>query len=155
MRTHHAVYDICIILHLYYFLIKFFKIHVNYLTYHKLLSAIILISCSVITVEALTLFPNTRKGFPSGSVVKKVKVLVTQLCLTLCDLMDCSHQLLCPWDSPGKNTGVGRHFLLQGIFQTKGSNPHLLHWQVDSLSINHQGSPQNDNSPLVLLLSSL
>ena len=42
-------------------------------------------------------------------------------------------QLLCPWDSPGKNTGVGCHFLLQGIFLTQGSNPHhvrLLHWQV-------------------------
>ena len=34
-------------------------------------------------------------------------------------------RLLCPWDSPGKNTGVGCHFLLQGIFLTQGSNPHL------------------------------
>ena len=44
--------------------------------------------------------------------------------------------LLCPWDSPGKNTGVGCHFLLQGIFPTQGSNPHLLcllHWQTVSL----------------------
>ena len=29
-------------------------------------------------------------------------------------------RLLCPWDFPGKNTGVGCHFLLQGIFLTKG-----------------------------------
>ena len=35
-------------------------------------------------------------------------------------------------DSPGKNTGVGCHFLLQGIFLTQGLNPHLLHWQADS-----------------------
>ena len=35
--------------------------------------------------------------------------------------------LLCPWDSPGKNTGVGCHALLQGIFLTQGSNPRLLH----------------------------
>ena len=35
--------------------------------------------------------------------------------------------LLCPWDFPGKNTGVGCHFLLQGIFQTQGWNPGLLH----------------------------
>ena len=34
---------------------------------------------------------------------------------------------LCPWDSPGKNTGVGCHFLLQGIVPTQGSNPGLLH----------------------------
>ena len=32
-------------------------------------------------------------------------------------------RLLCPWDSPGKNTGVGSLSLLQGIFPTKGSNP--------------------------------
>ena len=36
--------------------------------------------------------------------------------------MDCPARLLCPWDSPGKNTGVGCHFLLQGIFLTQGSN---------------------------------
>ena len=36
-------------------------------------------------------------------------------------------RLLCPGDSPGKNTGVGCHFLLQGIFPTQGSNPGLLH----------------------------
>ena len=35
-------------------------------------------------------------------------------------------RLLCPWDFPGKNTGVGCHFLLQAIFLTWGSNPHLL-----------------------------
>ena len=35
-------------------------------------------------------------------------------------------RLLCPWDSPGKNTGLGCHFLLQGICLTQGSNPHLL-----------------------------
>ena len=34
-----------------------------------------------------------------------------------------STRLLCPWNSPGKNTGVGRHSLLQGIFPTQESNP--------------------------------
>ena len=37
-----------------------------------------------------------------------------------------AHQLLCPWDFPGKNMGVGCHFLLQGIFPTQGANPCLL-----------------------------
>ena len=46
----------------------------------------------------------------------------------LCDPMDCSPQ--CPWGSPGKSTGVGGHFLLQGIFPTQGWNPSLLHWQA-------------------------
>ena len=37
-----------------------------------------------------------------------------------------SSRLLCPWDFPGKNTGVDCPFLLEGIFPTQGSNPHLL-----------------------------
>ena len=115
---------------------------------------------------------------------EKVKVLVSQSCLTCCDFMDCictadsfcwtaetnttllkqlhclvakscltflrphglqSTRLLCPWDFPGKNTGVGCHFLLQGIFPTQGSNSsllHLLHWQVNSLPLSHQRSPK-------------
>ena len=40
-------------------------------------------------------------------------------------------------DSPGKNTGMGCHFLLQGIFLIQESNPHLLHWQADSLPLSH------------------
>ena len=51
-----------------------------------------------------------------------------------------SARLLCPWDLPGKNTGVGCHFLLQGIFSTQGLNPCLLHCQVDTLSVSHLGS---------------
>ena len=38
---------------------------------------------------------------------------------------------------PGKNTGVGCHFLLQGIFLTQGSNPCFLHWQVSSLLLSY------------------
>ena len=48
-----------------------------------------------------------------------------------------------PWNFPGKNTGVGSHFLFQGIFLTQGSNlGHLLllNCQVDSLPLSHQGS---------------
>ena len=46
--------------------------------------------------------------------------------------------LLCPWNFPGKSTGVSFHFLLLGIFPTQGSNLHLLHllhWQADSLTV--------------------
>ena len=38
-----------------------------------------------------------------------------------------SARLLCSWDSPGKNPGLGSHSLLQGIFLTQGLNPGLLH----------------------------
>ena len=53
-------------------------------------------------------------------------------------------KLLCPWDSPGRNTGVGGHALLQGIFPTQGLNLclfYLLHWQVDYLPLRPLGSP--------------
>ena len=63
-------------------------------------------------------------------------------------------RLLCPWDSPGKDTPVGCLFLLQRVFPTQGSNPHLLqlrhciqilHW------LSHQGSPEMDPSLTLLL----
>ena len=65
--------------------------------------------------------------------------LVIKSCLTLLR----SHglqptRLLCPWDFPDKNTGVGCHSLLQRIFSTQGSNPHLLYLldqQADSLPL--------------------
>ena len=44
-------------------------------------------------------------------------------------------------DSPGKDTGVGCHALFQGILPTQGSNPNLLHPQLDFLPQSHQGSP--------------
>ena len=53
-------------------------------------------------------------------------------------------RLLCPWDSPGRNIGVGHHILLQGVFLTQGSNLcllHLLHWQVCSLPLVLSGKP--------------
>ena len=48
-------------------------------------------------------------------------------------------RLLCPWNLPGETTGVSCHFLLQGILPSQGSNPHLLHWQADSLLLHHLG----------------
>ena len=53
-----------------------------------------------------------------------------QLFMTLWTM---ARQASCPWDSPGKNTGVSCHALLLGIFPTQQSNwplLHLLHWQV-------------------------
>ena len=59
-------------------------------------------------------------------------------CPTLATPWTAAHQALCPWDSPGKNTGVGCYFLLQEIFPTQGWIPEptlqrLLLWQADSL----------------------
>ena len=63
---------------------------------------------------------------------------VAQSCPFLCDPMDCSPR---PWDSPGKDTGVGCHALLQDL-HTQESSLGLLYWQVDSLPLSHQGSTQ-------------
>ena len=55
-------------------------------------------------------------------------------------------RLLCPWDSPGKNTGRGCHALLQGIFLTQGLNPHLLCltlWRMGSLPLAPPGKPKS------------
>ena len=57
---------------------------------------------------------------------------VTQSCPTL-------HN---PWISPGQNTGVGSHFLLQGIFPTQGSNPGLPHSRWILYHLSHQKSPR-------------
>ena len=55
-------------------------------------------------------------------------------------------RLLCPWDAPSKNTGVGFHFVLQGIFPTQGSNPGLLHCRWILYYLIHQGSPGRSKS---------
>ena len=69
-----------------------------------------------------------------------------QSCLTLYYPMDCSPPgSSVHGDSPGKNTGVGCHALLQGIFPTQGSNPHLLHLlhrQEGSLPLAPPGKPR-------------
>ena len=76
------------------------------------------------------------------------------VCILLTSAQSCPtlqpHELYCspPGSSvhgifPGKNTEVGCHFLLQGIFPTQGLNPHLWHlqhWEVDSLLLVHPGS---------------
>ena len=48
---------------------------------------------------------------------------------------------LCPWNSPGQNTGVGSLSLLQGIFPTQGSNPGLPHCRRILYQLSHKGSP--------------
>ena len=69
--------------------------------------------------------------------------LVAQLCPTLCDPVDCSPPgSSIHGDSPGKNTGVGCHALLQGIFPTQRSNPGLLHCRQILYHMNHQESPR-------------
>ena len=74
--------------------------------------------------------------------VKVLRVLIAQSCPSLCDPMDRSPPgSSVHGDSPGKNTAVGCHFLLQGIFPSQESNPGLLHCRRILYSLSHQGSP--------------
>ena len=67
---------------------------------------------------------------------------VTQSCLTLCNTQRLQPtRILCLWDFPGKNTGVGCHFFLYGIFPTQGLNPGLPHCGQTLYHLSHQGIP--------------
>ena len=67
---------------------------------------------------------------------RRVKVKVTQSCLTLCDPVDC------PWNSPGQNTLMDSLSLLQGIFPTQGLNPGLLYGKWVLYQLSYHGSPK-------------
>ena len=77
----------------------------------------------------LRLAPLLQPGAQRGFRALEVPVccyLAAKLCLTLLQLYRLQPSgLLCPRNFPGKNSGVGSHFLLQGIFPTQGSNPGL------------------------------
>ena len=88
------------------------------------------------------------------------------VCTCVCSVISNSLQpyglqptmLLCPWDSPGKNTGVDSHYLLQQTFLTYGSNPCLLHWQTNSLPSEPPWKPTDSltiatQTPLEILAS--
>ena len=97
--------------------------------------------------NSLRCSPTDKRGFVEGQVSSTevlttfVRAKITSLdtpervvfawspshVWLFCDLMDCSPPGSCRWNFPGKNTGVGCHLLLQGIFLTQGLNPHLLH----------------------------
>ena len=82
--------------------------------------------------------------------------LVAQSCRTLYDPVGCSlpdssvHE-----DSPGKNTGVGCHALLQGIFPTHESNPGLWHCRRILYHLSHQGCPRIEDPFLKIFKSML
>ena len=73
--------------------------------------------------------------------MKKVKLLVAQFCPTLQSHGLSPTRLLCPWDSPSKNSGVGSHSLLPVFFPTQGMNSGLLHSRQILYCLSHQGSP--------------
>ena len=104
------------------------------------------------TQQSTGLRPSSHRSFPLPKEVRQTEAWILtlpclatslharspHLCLTLRPSGLWLISLLCPWDSPGKNTGVSCHFLLQGLFLTQGLNPSLLcllHWPADSLPL--------------------
>ena len=93
---------------------------------------------------------NIQKGKQILNIIGKINLLqimcvclVTQLRLTLCNPLDCSPPgSSVHGDSPGKNTGVGCHSLLQGIFPTQELNWGLLHCRWILYPLSHRGSPR-------------
>ena len=110
-------------------------------------------------LSSLTIFSNY---FPYYTVLIPVMNLSIIMCVSH-SVMISSFQphglqparLLCPWDSPGKSTRVGCHFLLQGIFQTQGLNLGLLHCGQILYHLSHQESPSNIICIYFVLLSCL
>ena len=101
-------------------------------------------------VQSIELQKVRHNWAHTGRVIKMLIgpcVLVAQSCPTLCSPMDCSPpRLLCPWDSPSKNTGAGSHSPLQGSSWPRD-------WiQVSCMQtlyhLSHQGSPWNPLSQI-------
>ena len=67
------------------------------------------------------------------TLLEKVSDLTTESC-------HLTRTLFCPWDSPGKNTGVDTHSLLQVIFPMLGSNLGRLHCRQLVYHMSHQGA---------------
>ena len=86
-----------------------------------------------------------------------MKVLVLQLCPILCNPINQPSRLLCPWSSPGKNTRVGCHSLLQGIFPDPGIKPRSPALQADSLAAELPGPPRAScyNHYIIILVAKL
>ena len=82
-------------------------------------------------------------GKISVNIICVVLCLVTQSCPTPCDPMDCRPpgSSVCE-DSLGKNTGMGCHAFIHGIFLTQGLNPGLPHCRQILYHLSHQGSPR-------------
>ena len=94
-------------------------------------------ACLCVT-ESLCCTPGTN----AASFIRRVSFIASGVSDSLQPHGLWPVRLLCPWDSPGKDTGVACHALLQ-IFPAQGLNPYLLgllHWQVVLYCLRHLGS---------------
>ena len=105
-------------------------------------------------LELSRIIPGGRV-FHQGFLKHLFKNSKTRLLCVSCSVMSDSlwphglqpTKLLCPCIPPGKNTGVGIHPLLQGVFSTKRSNPGLLHHRQILYRLSHQGKDKTGLCP--------
>ena len=120
--------------------------------YFYLFSWLYLVACATSLIRDRTWSPMfSLNHWASREVLPRVSedAWDRRLCVLGCSVVSDSlwprglqpARLLCPWDSPGKNTGVGCHFLLQEIFWTQGSNPGLLHCRWILYLLNQKVKP--------------
>ena len=91
-----------------------------------------------------SLAPPTSKSPCSSFTGNPPSAHVLSCSVVFDSLQPCGLQparLLCPWDLPGKNTGVGCHPLVQGFFPTQGLSLGLPHCRQTVSHLSHQGSP--------------
>ena len=87
------------------------------------------------TTASIGAFQHHRLGLYQQSFYCECQLLS---CVLLFATLWQPTRVLCPWDSPGKNTGMGCHSLFQGTFLTQGSNPSLLHCRWIPYRLSHQ-----------------
>ena len=95
---------------------------------------------------------QNNKHYTHLSTDKWIKMLIHMcVCVCVCEKSESRsvmsdslqlHELYSPWNSPGQNTGVGSHSLLQGIFPTQGFNPGLSHCRRILYQLSRKGSPR-------------
>ena len=106
------------------------------------------ISLTFSTKSLLNIFTKKKSSSSSSYLKQNKNILRVMVCARGLSCFNVSTslgprglrpaRLLCPWASPGKNAGVGYCALLQGIFPTQRSNPHLLgllRWPAVSLAL--------------------
>ena len=95
-------------------------------------------SCQTLQLHRLQ---NTRLPCPPLSP-GKCESVNSSVMSGSCNPMEEPASLLCPWNSPNKNTGMGNHPLLQGIFLNQELNPGPLPYRQILYCLSHQGSPR-------------
>ena len=104
---------------------------------------------STVCKYSFLIHPTYTPSFPhvpSGWCLMKLESFLTSHFRLFPTQWTVARQVPLSWNPPGKNTGVGCHSLLQGIFPTQVSNPGILHCRQILYHLSHQGSPTQQRS---------